>query len=382
LTKILIVDDNVQNLYMLDTILKTQSYVVSTAKNGQEALEFALKDPPDLIIADILMPIMDGFKLCQHWKAADKLKRAPFIFYTATYTDEKDERFALSLGADRFILKPQKPDVLIGIVDEVLEEFRNKNADSKEPSDTSVGTLQDYNEVLFRKLEKKVKDLEITIAERQAAEQALLASQELFRKVFESGAIGIAILNQDLQYLRINDEYSRMVGYSNEDLNDLTVKDITHPDHHIEDEEKFSSLKSGDVSVFTSEKRYLRKDGSTLWSLTKVSAICDPKGKPVSYLVFASDISEQKIMQAHERQALFQIEKNLEQLANLNDQIRNPLSVILASVMLENRSKCTDQIIDAVGSIDDIVKRLDQGYAESAKVRAFLERSNQITRRA
>jgi CheY-like chemotaxis protein len=61
---------------------------------------------PDVIISDILMPVMDGFSLCHEWKKDDSLKTIPFVFYTATYTDPKDEELALSLGAR--IIKPME----------------------------------------------------------------------------------------------------------------------------------------------------------------------------------------------------------------------------------------------------------------------------------
>ena len=79
---------------------------------------------PDLIISDILMPKMDGFALCRHWKADAVLKNIPFIFYTATYTDTKDETFALGLGADMFIVKPTDPDTFAAKIKGVLGETR------------------------------------------------------------------------------------------------------------------------------------------------------------------------------------------------------------------------------------------------------------------
>jgi CheY-like chemotaxis protein len=102
MSKFLIVDDNPQNLYMLEILLKTNGYDVEQAANGLEALELARIVPPDIIVSDILMPGMDGFSLCRVWRSDEQLKMIPFVFYTATYTDPKDERFALSLGADRF----------------------------------------------------------------------------------------------------------------------------------------------------------------------------------------------------------------------------------------------------------------------------------------
>jgi signal transduction histidine kinase len=184
MTRVLIADDNSRNLYLLEAILKGNGYETISAQNGAEALAAAKKDPPDLIITDILMPVMDGFELCRKWKADEQLTQVPFIFYTATYTDTKDEQFALSLGAERFIIKPMKPELLIQQVREVLDESLRKNhASGVRPLGDETEVLRKYNEVLFRKLEKKVVQLETEIEVRKAAEQNLEAAiRELEQK--------------------------------------------------------------------------------------------------------------------------------------------------------------------------------------------------------
>ena len=180
MTRILIADDNPQNLYLLESILKGHHFEVVSTKNGAEALDAALNNPPDLIISDILMPVMDGFELLRRWRADERLKHIPFIIYTATYTDPKDERFALNLGADRFIIKPQKPDVLSRIVGDILLEFQQKQSAAQEPLLSETESLRQYNEVLFRKLEKKVKQLEDEVAEhRKSEERTHLANRKL-----------------------------------------------------------------------------------------------------------------------------------------------------------------------------------------------------------
>lgn len=172
MTKVLIADDIASNLYLLESILKGNGFEVVSTKNGAEALAAAQKTPPDLIITDILMPVMDGFELCRRWKADDRLRHIPFIFYTATYTDPRDEQFARNLGADRFIVKPQKPDLFVQEIKKVLEESGSRTGPlpSLIPGDGKE-ILQEYNEVLFRKLEKKVMQLETEIAVRKTAEQ-------------------------------------------------------------------------------------------------------------------------------------------------------------------------------------------------------------------
>ncbi len=180
MARILLADDNPQNLYLLESLLKSNGFEVAAAVNGAEALDDAVKNPPDLIVADILMPVMDGFELCRRWRADDHLKTVPFIFYTATYTDPRDEQFAKSLGADRFIVKPQKPDLLLQEIREVLSEPRGRAGSKPAPGRDAQELLQEYTEVLFRKLEKKVRQLENEIAGHQKAEERiLLANRKL-----------------------------------------------------------------------------------------------------------------------------------------------------------------------------------------------------------
>jgi CheY-like chemotaxis protein len=89
--KIMIVDDNEQSLYLLEVLLRSEKYEVVCARDGLEALKHLKKGSFGLIISDILMPRMDGFQLCRECKVDPHLKYIPFIFYTATYTDQKDE---------------------------------------------------------------------------------------------------------------------------------------------------------------------------------------------------------------------------------------------------------------------------------------------------
>jgi len=159
--KILIVDDIEENLYLLESLLKGSGYEVITAKDGAEALNKLKEEPVDMIISDILMPKMDGFQLCRECKKDDSLKKIPFIFYTATYTDKKDEEFALSLGAEKFIVKPQEPEVFLKVLEETIEEYKKGTLVApQEPVKEEEIYLVEYNKRLIKKLEKKVLDLE------------------------------------------------------------------------------------------------------------------------------------------------------------------------------------------------------------------------------
>jgi CheY-like chemotaxis protein len=178
MTKILIVDDNQQNLYMLQVLLFAKGYEVEQASNGADALEQAHRNPPEIVVSDILMPVMDGFALCRAWQEDKRLKKVPFIFYTSTYTNPHDEDFAIKLGAERFVLKPMEPDKFLALLQETLETHKaGKLAGTRQPLGEAK-FYKEYNAVLIRKLEDKVlqleeknHSLELDIAERKQAEE-------------------------------------------------------------------------------------------------------------------------------------------------------------------------------------------------------------------
>lgn len=119
--KILSVDDNPENRYLVESMLRN-GFRVTSVHNGMEALEKLQQEPFDLILADILMPQMDGFELCRRVKHSEAFRRIPFVFYTATYTEKKDEELGLALGASRFIVKPIEQQKFLEIIQEVADE--------------------------------------------------------------------------------------------------------------------------------------------------------------------------------------------------------------------------------------------------------------------
>ena len=187
--RILIVDDNGDNICLLKDLLTGQGHEVVVAFNGAEALEQAAQKPPDLVIADILMPVMDGFTLCRLWKADGRFRAIPLVFYTATYTEPKDEQLALSLGADLFLVKPLEPDLFLRKIEEVMVKhalgvFRP----TERPGPPEPVFLKEYNEVLIRKLEDKLAEVE--------QNHCLLREKEAFvRAVLDSLRARVAVLD-------------------------------------------------------------------------------------------------------------------------------------------------------------------------------------------
>lgn len=179
--KALVVDDKEENIYYLQALLTGNGYRVETARHGAEALVKARQAPPDVIVSDLLMPVMDGYTLLRHWKIDPALKKIPFIVYTATYTEIEDERLAISLGADKFILKPAEPEDFMVALRSVMAMIASGPSPHAAPVAADENALLKlYSETLIRKLEEKTLQLEEAnhelrrdIARRQEAEQAI-----------------------------------------------------------------------------------------------------------------------------------------------------------------------------------------------------------------
>jgi len=188
---ILIVDDNDVNIYFLETLFKGYGHKSYEAKNGKEALEVLQKEQIDLIISDILMPVMDGFTLCLEVHKQDRLKDIPFIFYTATYTGPKDEEFARKIGADCFIVKPCEPQVMMEHVNELLSNSHQppiKDNEIAENDEKDIFKL--YNERLIRKLEQKMIEAEKELITRIEIEDALRRNEAILNATQEIAKIG------------------------------------------------------------------------------------------------------------------------------------------------------------------------------------------------
>ena len=159
--KILVVEDNEDSRILLMKQLRAHGHEVMAAADGVEALQQALAETPDIILSDIMMPNMDGYQLCQKCKQHDKLRGIPFVFYTATYTKEEDEKLGLSLGANSFIYKPIEPDVLVQMLSEIVEKTQSGALAPAEvaPLEPSL-FLSEYTKRIVAKLEDKVAELE------------------------------------------------------------------------------------------------------------------------------------------------------------------------------------------------------------------------------
>ncbi len=287
----LIVDDQEENLYLLEFVLEGAGYEVERAENGAEALEKARRRPPDVIISDILMPVMDGYALCREWKADEQLKHIPFIVYTATYTDPKDREFALGLGADRFVVKPQEPDVLIRLVREVLDESYSARQVAARPLGEEMEIFRQHNEILFRKLEKKMSDLE-------AVNHQLQILEEKYRLTFEHVTDVIITIDADLVISSISPCLERILGYKPEEFVGrpvIDMKTILTPDSFERVASDVEMILHGDT-IEAASYRFIARDGCIKHGEVSGSPIRS-SGRIVGMVSIARDVTERRKME-------------------------------------------------------------------------------------
>lgn len=117
---ILVVDDIPDILRLLDATLKFKGYRVVTARNGQEALDVIHQERPALVIADILMPKMDGFSLLHRIRIDPNTRDIPVVFLSATYVAQEDKEFARAIGVTSFIEKPVDLDKFFPVISDIL----------------------------------------------------------------------------------------------------------------------------------------------------------------------------------------------------------------------------------------------------------------------
>lgn len=208
---ILIVDDSEQNLYLLEKMLCGYGYKVEKARHGAEALAKARFITPELVVSDLMMPVMDGFTLLRHWKSDDKLRSIPFLVYTATYTEPEDERLAKNLGADAFVLKPAEPEAFIACIQKLINGLKETERPQNlaETYDSKL-FIQDYNATLIRKLEKKMLQLEEANGRLKEDIVKLRIAEEKIQHVSRFYAISSAINEAIVRYSEPNELFSKV----------------------------------------------------------------------------------------------------------------------------------------------------------------------------
>ena len=174
--KFLIVDDIGINRVVLRVAFEAEGHTILEAADGIEALEILAREDIDAVLSDILMPRMDGYRLCHEIRTSARHHDVPIVIYTATYTSQSDENLARSLGADRYLKKPAPFQAVLTALREAMAMPRTA---PRPEAWQEVEVLKEYSDLLVAKLEQR----NIELADANARLTILDASKNEFLRV-------------------------------------------------------------------------------------------------------------------------------------------------------------------------------------------------------
>jgi PAS domain S-box-containing protein len=294
--KILIADDQPINLKLLRAELEAEGHTVFDALNGEEGLAVLERQQIDLIISDILMPVMDGYRFCNEVRRSEQHHDIPFIVYTSTYLSPSDEKLSLDLGADSYLRKPAPLAAIKQTIADTLATPRRQPTAVFDSPDV----LKEYNAGLVTKLEKK--NVELSSA------MSLLTLQST---ALETSADAMLITDAEGVIIWINAAFAKATGYPPDEAIGQTPRILKSG---LQDEAFYrrfwKTIRAGET--FRGEFINRRKDGSVYFDEHTVTPVLAKDGSITHFVGVMHDITERKQSEEQLREAHSQLREFLD----------------------------------------------------------------------
>jgi PAS domain S-box-containing protein len=236
-TSILVVDDRPTDRELLVRVLESADYTMLEAATGESAMEIARADRPDMVIADILMPSMDGYELVRELRGDPATANVTVVFCTATYAVDEVRRLADACGVEHVLTKPCPPQEILRVVATALASGQQPAAEI-----ASEEFHREHLRVLNHTLVQKMGELET--AERRRAE-----SLTLLETLLSTAPVGFGYVDRDLRLRRMNETLAAVSGVPLEKQLDRTMAEAV-PDLWLQIEPVFRRvLETGEAAL-------------------------------------------------------------------------------------------------------------------------------------
>lgn len=373
--RILAIDDNPDNLISLKALLKDAfpRSLVFTVLNGQKGLEMAASEDPDVILLDIIMPVMDGYEVCRRLKANSATKEIPVVFVTAIKSDKNSRILALESGAEAFLAKPIDQSELTA---QIRAMFKIKEANIKN---------RDEKQRLAALVEEKTSELKKENEARRKSEMALLKSEEKYRQIAENVSDVIWILDiQKDRFTYISPSIFNLRGITVEEAisesveEALTSKSIVVAKDFISKCLNDLDRNHNESKTYIYEVQKFCKNGEVVWVEESIKSRYNSNGE-IEVLGISRNIDlrkkqerELKYMSFHDHlTGLYNRRYFEDELRRLDIEANLPMTIVMGDVnglKLVNDSfghaagdeilKKTAEIIGIVCRANDIIARL------------------------
>ncbi|MBK7712889.1 MAG: PAS domain S-box protein [Bacteroidales bacterium] len=227
------------------------------------------------------------------------------------------------------------------------------------------------------------------ITERKQAEVTLRESELRFRKIFEESPFPMVITGKDMGIIMANESFCAMTGYNEDELKSLTLSYLMHPDDVNDDPVNLLRLIAGDIPVYHNEKRYLRKDGSTIIGASTISIIHNVRDEVQNFIGMVEDITQKKKAETELIAAKLKAEESdrlkTAFLHNVSHEIRTPMNAIIGFSSLLNepdlqepdRQQFTEIIFQSSNQLLSIINDIvDVANIESGQVKVNLQKTD------